>query len=159
MSDQPIQLRIDLLAGSGSVSLSTEISSPAEVSPPPRTAPWRGRKRAVQARDRFVAVRCTDVEFETISAAAQRAGLSVGAFLRTLGCGSAGPRAVRKAPVEIEALSRLLGQIGRLGSKVNELEQAAQASGGGHQADQLGKIGDEVRDMRTAVMKALGRGD
>ena len=124
-----------------------------------KPAPWRGRKRVAESRSRFVAVRCTDSEYAMMTAEAQRAGLSVGAFLRALGCGSPGLRAARRPPIERQELARLLGHIGKLGSNVNQLAYVANSEGELPAHHELSQIGDEVREMRAAVMKALGRGD
>jgi hypothetical protein len=133
--------------------------SPSSSPKPSRPAPWRGRKRVAEARGRHVAVRCTETEYATMTAAAQRAGLTTGAFLRALGCGDPGLRAARRPPIERQELARLLGHIGKLGSNVNQLAHMANVSGRLRSEHQLTEIGDEVRAMRTAIMKALGRGD
>jgi hypothetical protein len=91
--------------------------------------------------------------------AAQRAGLSVGAFLRALACEGPGLRAARRPPIERQELARLLGHIGKLGSNVNQLAYAANAFNELPAALELQQMGTEVRQMRDAVMKALGRGD
>ena len=74
------------------------------------------------------------------SETAAQAGLSVGAFLRALALGSAGPRAVKRPRVEREQLARLLGEIGKLGSNVNQIARwantdQARAERGGAGAD------------------------
>ncbi len=127
--------------------------------PERRAAPWRGRKRVADPRTKFVAVRCTPAKHAAYEAAAAKAGLSVGAYLRALADGSPGPRAVRRPPVEREQLARLLGQIGKIGSNVNQLTHAAHAAGAMRTHRELKQIGDDVKDMRAALMKALGRGD
>jgi hypothetical protein len=127
--------------------------------PPPKSAPWRGRKRVVEPRDHYVAVRCTGSEHATMTEAAQRAGLSVGAFLRALACDGPGLRAARRPPIERQELARLLGHIGKLGSNVNQLAYAANAAGDLPGARDLEEMAAEIREMRDAVMKALGRGD
>lgn len=124
----------------------------------PRPAPWRGRRRVSDPREQFVAVRCTAAEHAAITAAAAQAGLSVGAYLRVVGLGTAGPRAVRRPSVERAELARLLGEIGKLGSNVNQLAHAVNRGDIPDWAD-LASAVSAVDDMRAAVMKALGRGD
>ena len=71
------------------------------------------------------AVRCTEKERAAIKPKARpRPGSSVGAFLRALALGDAGPRAVRTPPVERKELARLLGHLGKVGSNVNQLAHA-----------------------------------
>ena len=56
-----------------------------------KPAPWRGRMRVKDARTKLIPpIRCTDEERAAIKAAADQAGLSVGAFLRALALGTAG---------------------------------------------------------------------
>lgn len=118
-----------------------------------------GKRKLADARGKFVAVRCTSAEYAALQIAAARSGLSVGAFLRAVGLGIPGPRAVHRAPAGREELARILGQLGKLGSNVNQLAHAANAAGAELTHRELNQIGDEVRTMRTAVLKALGRGD
>ncbi len=148
----PLSARAD--SGQGSATAHDGMQSPAS-----RSVPWRGRKRVAEARSKFVAVRCTAAKHAAYSAAAERAGLSVSDYLRSLADGAPAPRAARRPTVEAEQLARLLGQIGKLGSNVNQLTHVAHAAGAMLTTRELRQIGDQVRDMRTAVMKALGRGD
>jgi hypothetical protein len=105
-------------------------------------------------RKHAVAVRLLDDEADALNAAADRAGLSVGAYLRVVALGAAGPRAVRRAPIERQELVRVLAALGQLGSNVNQLARRANATG---------EIGDTalmqkyVMEMRDAVLMALGR--
>jgi hypothetical protein len=94
-----------------------------------------------------------------LTAAAAQAGLSVGAYLRTMALGSPGPRAVRRPSVERADLARLLGELGKIGSNVNQLARAANTSGDMPAVDELAAITADVRVLRDALMKALGRGD
>ena len=121
--------------------------------------PRYGKRKLSDARGKFVAVRCSDTEYAALTLAAVRSGLSVGAFLRAVGLGTPGPRAVHRAPAGREEFARILGQLGKLGSNVNQLAHAANAGGAVIASDELTRIADEVREMRDAVMKALGRGN
>lgn len=123
-------------------------------------APRRyGKRKLPTARGKFVAVRCSDAEHATMNAAAAQAGLTVGPYLRALALGTPGPRAVRRPPVEKEALARLLGELGRVGSNVNQLARVANTSGDLPVTNRLDAITAELAAMRDELMKALGRGD
>lgn len=126
---------------------------------PSHGAPWRGRRRVPDPKTCFVAVRCTADEHASLTAAATQAGLSVGAYLRTTALGSPSPRAVRRPPAEKEALARLLGAVGKVGGNVNQLARAANTTGDMPAPDELAAIAGDVRAIRAALMKALGRGD
>jgi len=147
----------------------------AESAPPPegnnpsaapeagdrRPAPWRGRRRteAGEAKEKFIAVRVTERDRERIERQAQEAGLKIGGYLRALALGSAGPRAAKRPRVEREELARVLGEIGKLGSNVNQLAKWSNRERGAASLDELARIRADVAMMRDAVMKALDRGD
>ncbi len=141
-------------AATDSLAAGADADTPAR-----KPAPWRGRKRVAVARDRYVAVRCTEAEHTKMTEEARRAGLSVGALLRALACNGPGLRAARRPPIERQELARLLGHIGKLGSNVNQLAYAANAFDELPSARELQQIGAEVHEIRDAVMRALGRGD
>ncbi len=127
----------------------------------PRTkkmAPWRGRKRVNDPRTKLIpAIRCTNEERVAIKAAADQAGLSVGAFLRASALGDAGPRAVRRPPVERKELARLLGHLGKVGSNINQLAHAFNSTRRIPGSAELEAVRQQIGEMRDALMKALGR--
>ena len=131
-----------------------------ELKPRPKTmAPWRGRRRVEDARTRLIpAIRCTEQERAAIKAAADKAGLSVGAFLRASAIGKAGPRSVRRPPVERKELARLLGHLGKVGSNLNQLAHAFNRNGRVPGLSELSAIRQQVGELRNALMTALGRG-
>jgi hypothetical protein len=121
--------------------------------------PWRGRKRVPDARTKLINVRCTVEEQAAIRQRARDAGLSVGAYLRVQALDSAGPRAVRRPPVEREELARLLGHLGKLGSNINQLAKRYNQVGMFPGFPELLAARKDVGDLRLALMKALDRGD
>jgi mobilization protein NikA len=116
-----------------------------------------GRMRVKDARTRIIPVRCNESERTAIAEKATQAGLSVGAFLRSLALGDAGPRAVRRPPIERKELARLLGWLGKLGSNVNQLAHGFNRDRILPGFPELLAIRREVAEMRAALMKALGR--
>jgi hypothetical protein len=121
----------------------------------PKTVPRR--MPVGDARTQFIAVRCTVTEHAAISEKATQAGLAVGAYLRATALGSAGPRAVRKPPVERKELARLLGWLGKLGSNVNQLAHGFNRRGTIPGLAELVAARRDIGLMRAALMKALGR--
>lgn len=117
------------------------------------------RMRVKDVRGRFIAVRCSDTEHASIAEKAAEAGLSVGAFLRSLALGDAGPRAVRRPPVERKELGRLLGHLGKVGSNINQLAHAFNRDRIIPGFPEILAMREDVRQMRAVLMKALGRGD
>lgn len=117
------------------------------------------RMRVRDARGRFIAVRCSEGEHASIAEKAAQAGLSIGAFLRSLALGDAGPRAVRRPPVERRELARLLGHLGKLGSNINQLAHAFNRDRIIPGFPEILATREDIREMRAALMKTLGRGD
>lgn len=121
-----------------------------------KSAPWRGRMRVSDARNRLIHLRCTEHERAAIKAVAEEAGLSVGALLRLLALGDAGPRAVRKPPIERAELARLLGAIGKVGSNINQIAKAIHTTRNLPSWSELAEIKAEIASMRAALLRALG---
>ena len=124
-----------------------------------RRAPWRGRKRAADTKEKFIAVRCTLDDHAFIGETAAQAGMSIGAFLRTLALGTAGARAVKRPRIEREQLAKLLGEIGKLGSNVNQIARWANTDRAAPSMVEIARMGEDIAAMRAEVMKALDRGD
>ena len=122
-----------------------------------KRAPWRGRKRVQDSRDALIHVRCTCAERAAIKAVAREAGLSVGAFLRALALGDAGPRSVRRAPIERVELVRLKGELGKVGSNINQIAKAVNSTRNLPSWSELAEIKAVIHTMSAALMKALGR--
>jgi hypothetical protein len=119
--------------------------------------PWRGRRRVNDAKTSFISIRCTAKDHAVIDENATRAGLSIGAYLRVLALGTAGPRAVRRPPVERQELARLLGHLGKVGSNLNQLAHAFNRNGWVPAFAELNAMRQQVGEMRDALMTALGR--
>ncbi len=124
---------------------------------PKTTAPWRGRKRVGDAKTSFISVRCTAKERSRIDETARSAGLSIGAYLRFLALGEVGPRAVRRPPIERKELARLLGHLGKVGSNINQLAHAFNQRSSAPAFAELSGIREYVKEMRNALIAALGR--
>ena len=122
---------------------------------PPVTRPGTETRQ----RGHVLQVRCTDDERAGIVAAAERAGLTVGAFMRQQSLGTPGPRAARRPVVARVELAQVLGQLGKWGSNVNQLARAYNVDGSTPAAVELAAIRAELVTMREALMGALGRGD
>jgi Bacterial mobilisation protein (MobC) len=133
------------------------MSDPPGARAKKKPVPWRGRKRVKDARERLIHLRCTDHERAAIKAAAAEAGFSVGAFLRLLALGDAGPRAVRKPPIELGELVRILGALGKIGSNVNQIAKEVNTTRNLPSWSELAEIKGDIAAMRVAVLKGLGR--
>jgi hypothetical protein len=108
-------------------------------------------------KGKFIAVRCTDGEHASLTAAAAQAGLSVGAYLRRAALGDIGPRARRQPSAERRDLAKALGLLGHHGSNLNQLTRIANTTGALPAELALDDLAAQVRAIRDAVMQALGR--
>jgi hypothetical protein len=123
-----------------------------------RRAPWKGRRKVADPKSRIVPIRFTPEQYERLSEKANRSGMAIGAAAREILLGEAGPRAVKRPPVEKMELARLLGAIGKLGSNVNQIARALNEGRDAPSRDDLAQMRADITLMRTAVMAALGRG-
>jgi hypothetical protein len=137
------------------------MSETAATTPAPAkaSAPWRGRKRVADPQTHVVHIRCTPAKHAAYDAAAARAGISISEYFRTMADGKPGPRAIPRPPIERAELARLLGELGKLGSNVNQMARAMNTTGDLPERDDLAAARAAIEEMRGAVMKALGRGD
>ena len=135
-----------------------EADAAGEPSVEPRRAPWRGRKRSANPLDKVLRIRCSTPELAELDARARKSGLSIGGFVRAVAFGSAGPRAVKRPTVEKEQLARLLGEIGKLGSNVNQIARHVNATRDLPTVQELDEMRSELVAMRAELMRALGRG-
>ncbi len=122
-----------------------------------RPAPWRGRPRVREAKQHLLTVRLTRRQRDELSAMAERVGLSRGAFVRTVLLGIPEPRGRCRPPVEVRALARLFGEIGKIGSNVNQLAHHANATRALPKLSELRSINFYLMQMHDALMLALGR--
>jgi hypothetical protein len=101
-------------------------------------------------------VRVTVKDRSKIADAAGKAGLSVGEFVRTVALGSAPPSAVKLPLVDRQQLVRMLGELGKVGSNVNQIAKAFNSASAVPEAQALAAMRADLAAMRSAVMKALG---
>jgi hypothetical protein len=140
-----------------------------DLSQPPRKrpVPWRGRPRVADPHSvQMPHWRATPELAEQVLTAAADAGLSYGAFMRAKLSqdGNPGPRARRKRHLGLSKeaerlLAQILGGVGKLGSNHNQLSRERHITGAEPDPDEWRRIAADVREMRDALMKALGYGD
>ena len=107
-------------------------------------------------RPHVAQMRVTAEERAQLEAAAERAGLSVGAFMRQQCLGTPGPRATRRPPVERAALAQLLAQLGKCGSNLNQIARALN-SGDAPPPETAAAIA-AFREACATITRTLGRG-
>ncbi len=107
-------------------------------------------------RTQIIATRWTPAERAELDVRAERAGLSVSAYLRQQALGGSGPRARRRPHVDAALLLDVLGQVGHIGSNINQLARAANA-GGWPSTLVIENAAQDVADLRAAIRQALGK--
>ena len=107
-------------------------------------------------RTRTVAVRLTPEERRMVDEAAERAGLAIGSYARGVLLRAPSPRQVRRPPIERRELVRLLGQLGHVGSNINQIARASNV-GEPPEADELTDALTGLTRVREAILRALGR--
>jgi len=129
----------------------------ASLIPPKRPAPWRGRPRVKEAKIHAFTVRLTGGQRAELIELAERAGVSRGAFARAVLLGSPPPRASRRKARDVQELARIFGEIGKIGSNVNQLAHHANITRALPAIDELQAMNFSLMQMHEALMKALGQ--
>jgi hypothetical protein len=72
-------------------------------------------------RNKITPIRWAADEFNKVAAKADKAGLSLGAFVRAVSLGDAGPRARRSRPINDQILIKVIGLHGKYGNNLNQI--------------------------------------
>ena len=109
-------------------------------------------------RRRVISFRVTGDEYERIQGKADRAGVTVGTFVRDVLIDARAPRRVPRPPAAKAELARILGELGKIGSNVNQMAHKANI-GQMRLLDPmvLLQLQDDLEELRDALMTALGR--
>jgi hypothetical protein len=84
------------------------------------------------------------------------AGLSLAGYARSHLLAAPPVRQARRPPVERAELARLLAELGKIGSNVNQIARALNGGGDAVPSDLAGAQAD-IAAIRAAIMLALGR--
>lgn len=113
-------------------------------------------------RKNRLTIRFTDEEHDVLTSHAERAGISPSSYARKALVGGEAPRAARRPPVEKALLAKTLGELGKIGSNINQVARALNSDQPGGQLSQIEtdirRAATELTVMRNAVLAALGRG-
>jgi len=107
-------------------------------------------------RQMALRVRLTEAEHVAVSQAADRAGLSVAGYARALLLAAEPLRQSRRPPATKAELAAILGQLGKVGSNINQLAHASNSETV-IAASELAAASAAVLAMRDTIMTALGR--
>ena len=106
-------------------------------------------------RTAHLMVRLTPAERGALDGAAERAGLSLAGYARATLLTAPPVRQARRPPVERAELVRLLAQLGKIGSNVNQIARVLNS--GGDTPPELVGVPEDIATIRAAIMAALGR--
>jgi Mobilization protein NikA len=114
------------------------------------------RRRVTNPRSAWLpAIRVTPALRDKVTADAEAAGLSLGAFVRLRLDGSPGPRSRRNPGPDAVLLARVLAELGKSGSNLNQIAHQLNID----ETADTPELGDALREHRIAVatlMRALG---
>jgi hypothetical protein len=124
---------------------------------PAISAPIRSRSGSeTRQRQSALRIRLNEAEHAAVVESAERAGLTLAGYARAVLLATAPLRQSRRPPANKAELAVILGQLGKIGSNVNQLARAANA--------RLPILDDDLSaalavlvEMRAALMTALGR--
>jgi hypothetical protein len=109
-----------------------------------------------RVRTRIMPVRLSDDERAAVEEKAEKAGLALSSYARQALLGAATPRQVRRPPVERKELARLLGEVGKIGSNLNQLTKAVNTGVLVYDGELEAALAG-VLEARAAILRALGR--
>ena len=110
-----------------------------------------------RARGGIVAFRVSESERDELARAAERAGLTLGSYVRQRVLTAPKTRAVRRPPIEQKLLAQLLGQLGRVGGNIHQIVKHMNF-GSGVMHDELRSALTSFEEAAAAIMEAMGRG-
>lgn len=102
-------------------------------------------------RSRILTVRLTPQEVATVRQKAQEHGQTVGALLRA----NLLHVRLRHSRIDQQAVARLLGQLGKIGSNINQL--AKHANAGRYQESSIELALRDLAELRIVCLQALGQ--
>jgi uncharacterized protein (DUF1778 family) len=107
-------------------------------------------------REPIIGFRATAEERAEIQAAAQRAGLTMGSYVRSRAVSKQITRAVRRPPVETQQLARLLAILGAAGGAIQALAKQQDCE----TSPSAGELDAALKDFRAAaaaILQGLGK--
>ena len=122
--------------------------------------PERKKKSGSETRrqTKVMGFRADPVEEAEIKAAAERAGLTVGSYIRAKVIKKPTTGKTRRPSLDRVLLSKLLVQLGKLGNNLNQIAKRLN-QGGGVGAPRITAACDEFSILKKDILKALRRPD
>lgn len=109
-------------------------------------------------RSTVITARFNDHEAEALRKLADKSGLSIASLIRNALLNTPPPRAPRRPSVNHQAAARVLAQLGKIGSNINQLAHHANA---GRPLDRMSNNLElalrDLSELRLACLQALGQ--
>lgn len=105
-------------------------------------------------KGKVIGFRADPLEVAEIEAAANEAGLTVGSFIRDTILKRARTTPTKKATIDRILLTKLLGEIGKVGSNLNQIARRLN-EGGAVGLTRIGRSLDELAVVREAILQAI----
>jgi Bacterial mobilisation protein (MobC) len=115
------------------------------------------RGTEIRQRKIVLTARFNDTEAAAIREKADKRGQSVGGLIRNALLDAPATPIVRRPPANAKAIALVLGQLGKIGSNINQIAHHLNAGRPGDRSE--GMIEEALRDVmeiRLACMQALG---
>ncbi len=122
----------------------------------PATKPKTRSGRQTRKKLHMVTTAYDDTELAELDERASRAGMTRASFQRVQSLATAPKtRSTRKAPVEKEMLAKILGQLGRMASNLNQVTHQGHL-GLSTSAEVKAEI-SALRSLRGVILESMGR--
>jgi len=115
-------------------------------------------RRGTETRrhQRRITFRVPDAEGDELIAGAELAGCSLGSYIRSRLFAESAMRARRRPTIEVMAITRLQGQMNKIGGNIYQLLRHVNF-GGLPEADEIRAAFAGYREVIAAILAALGR--
>jgi len=121
-----------------------------------QTTAKRASGSETRQRTRVVQVRLSEAEYAEIAKRAEAALLTPASYVRAATLDAPPPRARRRPAVEAVQVARVLAQLGKIGSNLNQIAHRLNA-GRSVAPESVDRAAADVSAMRDACMASLGR--
>lgn len=108
-------------------------------------------------RGGIIGLRVSAAERAELEEAAERAGLTLGSYIRAKVLAAPKTRAVRRPPIEKKLLAQLLGQLGKAGGNIHQIVKHMNF-GAGVMHDELRAALASFEEAAASIMDVMGRG-
>jgi hypothetical protein len=119
------------------------------------TATQRGSER--RQKGLYIRARVNLADKQDIDARAERAGMTEGEYIRTCCLEAPKTRAAKRLTVDRVLLAQVAGQLGRVGSNLNQLARVANAQKRITDAAELRSVREQVLAVLDTALVAMGR--